>query len=704
MKKKSDRNVPVILFLFLSIVFICGGIRFEKPLFLIFGAIAFLFSAASFLINKYMKQYADKAFVPAYFLFAGTLIISAGIAMSEKPFFLIGGLFVSFAVAFFIDGIFEIRHTQEKALSDSTLMPSEIVRLFAVRKGKSYDIADWYCIDKRTGKAYVFSSDIFKLTDFDHLRQQACSKYACCFTIAETKKRGFWKDFSEENWWKKLKMKFDKEEAANIPAPDSMTPKTVATAAKASLSDSESSGTFVCTVCKKEKSIRYMHHAQICADCHKATPSSAKPPLPSNTPGRQPMPAPSKEDTSTFFLGKYDFTSEDTQKIKTTAMRYFPSQLDKYELPIQLVSFLPPVMETSIVHLSTDWLWEGVKRANPDAKEEAFKQALVKTVLTIDKSLNALNTEHLMEMVHKASPEELLKAWLTLDYCAYCLKSEYTRNIQHYRDYIQNALLQLEKNASACVSDPVKFKDTEVHIDTTALFAWKTSHPFSVQYEKSGALMLTKNNPVIRLFEDDEILRDYCLETEKNEDFTGKYFLISVRLTQHGTPSVMAVQVDGFVSDTPDERQMTLNDIGYRMEVCFLNASGDAVQRRYEMLRGQDLEMKALKYPGRTTPANVRLIGYCPECQRSFAFHGYAFYMAQDDVVYSDDGLDVCTVSSYEIDKEAAYTVDEKTFRYYNSFNCPHCQTPYIDYKKYPEIKVFGVSGCVLLGKKHYKV
>lgn len=113
--------------------------------------------------------------------------------------------------------------------------------------------------------------------------------------------------------------------------------------------------------------------------------------------------------------------------------------------------------------------------------------------------------------------------------------------------------------------------------------------------------------------------------------------------------------------------------------------------------------MKALKYPGYTTPSNVRLVGNCPDCGKSFCFHGYACYMAQCDAAYSDDGLDCCQISDFNIDKDSwTHEADGKTFRYYNSFCCPHCGTPYIDYRKFPEQKVFGVSACVHLGRKVY--
>lgn len=252
---------------------------------------------------------------------------------------------------------------------------------------------------------------------------------------------------------------------------------------------------------------------------------------------------------------------------------------------------------------------------------------------------------------------------------------------------------------------PVTIKDENVIlVDSAALVTYLKSHPQSLAYEFCGVIPLREKDPTIYLYEDGTKTKEYVLQTENDEDFTGKYFLISVRLSIHGNPAVPVAQIDGFVSDTPEERKMTMNDIGYRFEVHFLACGGEEGKQRYEMNRGQDLPMKALKYQGYTTPSNIRLIGVCPDCGKSFCFHGYAFYMMQSDVAYSDDGLDCCEIQAYDIDKDTwTYETEGKVFRYYNSFNCPHCGTPYIDYKKHPENKVFGVSGCVLLGKKHYQ-
>ncbi len=251
--------------------------------------------------------------------------------------------------------------------------------------------------------------------------------------------------------------------------------------------------------------------------------------------------------------------------------------------------------------------------------------------------------------------------------------------------------------------EPVSFHNGHIHIDSGVFFAWKKENPAIAQYEKCAAILLHEKEPVISLYEDGVKTREYRLQTEAEEDFTGKFFLISVRLGLQGVSAVPVAQIDGFISDTDEERKMTANDIGYRMEGHFLACGESRGICQYELIQGRDLPAKGLKYPGYTTPSNVRLVGICPSCGKSFCFHGYAFYMLQNDVAYSDDGLDCCKILPYDIDKNNwSYETDGKVFRYYNSFNCPHCGTPYIDYKRYPEDKVFGVSGCVHLGRKVY--
>ncbi len=243
-----------------------------------------------------------------------------------------------------------------------------------------------------------------------------------------------------------------------------------------------------------------------------------------------------------------------------------------------------------------------------------------------------------------------------------------------------------------------------IYFDSKEFVKWKNNHPLLQQYEFLSNIPLSEKEPIISFYEDGVKTVEYCLQTEGTEDFSGKYFMISVRIGYTGNPLCPTMRMDGFISDTSENRKMALDDIGYRMEGHYLSCGGDIVKQRRAMVKGQDLVAKGLKYQGYTTPTYIRLIGICPECKKSFAFHGYACYMGQNDVAYSDDGMDCCQVSAYShIDKDNwSYETDGKTFRYYNSFNCPHCGTPYIDYKKYPKIKEYGVSGCVHLGREIY--
>ena len=250
---------------------------------------------------------------------------------------------------------------------------------------------------------------------------------------------------------------------------------------------------------------------------------------------------------------------------------------------------------------------------------------------------------------------------------------------------------------------PIRFTGTDVFFDSTAFLNWIMEGNLNKIYEIRQSIYLDEKDPIIRFYEDEEKTCHYCLEGAEGENFNGKYFLISVRLALMGAYLVPMMQMDGFISDTPEDREMGDNDIGFRMESHFLQCGGLTAEHIREKTLGGTLITKGLKQPGRTVPAQVRLIGICPACKESFAFHARAFYMAQSDVAYSDDGLDCCEIQNTDIDKLTwSYETEGKTFRYYNDFCCPRCGAAYIDYKNHPENKVFGEPGCVLLDKTPY--
>lgn len=249
---------------------------------------------------------------------------------------------------------------------------------------------------------------------------------------------------------------------------------------------------------------------------------------------------------------------------------------------------------------------------------------------------------------------------------------------------------------------PVSVSEQNIFFDVDELLALKYSPVAMPQYEYNFVIPLTERTPVISVYEGPVKTIRYCLQTEGDEDFTGKFFHCSVRVDTR--KPLLAALIDGFVSDTAEEQKMTLNNIGYRMEAYLFRYDMKLFQETNGIMAGKDLVEKALKYPGHTTPANVRLIGICQKCNKSFAFHGYSFYMAQQDVAYSDNGQRCCTISDHDINPDTwSYEADGLKFSYYNSFCCPYCGEPYIDYKNNREMKQFGVSGCVHLGTKYYE-
>lgn len=388
--------------------------------------------------------------------------------------------------------------------------------------------------------------------------------------------------------------------------------------------------------------------------------------------------------------------------LKKYAIQFVPGNIDEISTQREMLKMVMPVIPVNKFIMDTDI---PIVFKNNSLGKISILQLQGAIAANTDRCVGSFKEKELLEKIKKTNTEALIKSWIVIVFYCGILKPEYKINLEKYVRIVVDEIYNRKFIIPIKKFDlPVEYVNNNIYIDSANLFKWKKQNPDIPQYELCGALPLTEKQPVICLYEDGVKTREYCLQTEGDEDFTGKYFLISVRLGILGNPAAPIAQIDGFVSDTPEERKMTANDIGYRMEGHFLVCGGDTGRQIYEKIRGQDLPMKGLKYPGYTTPSNIRLIGICPDCGKSFCFHGYAFYMAQSDVGYSDDGLDCCEIQAYDIDKDTwIYETEGKTFRYYNSFNCPHCGAPYIDYKKYPQNKVFGVSGCVHLGRTPYK-
>lgn len=256
---------------------------------------------------------------------------------------------------------------------------------------------------------------------------------------------------------------------------------------------------------------------------------------------------------------------------------------------------------------------------------------------------------------------------------------------------------------------PIKIIEQSIYIESALLRSVISNSPNSL-YELTGSIFLNEKTPTIKLYEDNELVQEYVLETAKNEDFSNQYFQICIRAHFLRDVPVAVLQIDGFVSENKETEKMTNDNVGYRFEGHYLTHGDALAQRRFENINGLDLYDKGLRYPGYSTPSCVRLIGVCQVCGKSITFRSGNIYLTSDEPVYSDDGLSVCSISSYETanpdfnKEEWMYQKSGKTYRYYNPFRCPHCGAPYIDYQKHPEMKSFGIAACYFLDNTVEKI
>ena len=170
---------------------------------------------------------------------------------------------------------------------------------------------------------------------------------------------------------------------------------------------------------------------------------------------------------------------------------------------------------------------------------------------------------------------------------------------------------------------------------------------------------------------------------------------------------LLIVLCEGYISDSAVSGKINEGDkIIYRFEKHYLEKkTKNSAVNAFKKNDGKDLDSKALHFPGFVTKSNVRCVGICQKCNKSFAFRMYSNRSEFSEPVYSDDGLDV-----YELKEELSdnasvnkiWKVQGKTFSYYNSFCCPHCGGAYIDYKRHNSMKRFGNIACVHLGHKLY--
>lgn len=212
---------------------------------------------------------------------------------------------------------------------------------------------------------------------------------------------------------------------------------------------------------------------------------------------------------------------------------------------------------------------------------------------------------------------------------------------------------------------------------------------------------LHEREPELLVHEDGNLIRIYQIQTiTSNPDLNGQFLHSSIRILPNS-----AVMIDGIISRSKSN-PLTWTDPGYeavRLQPFYLsNKKGEN-----DKLVGLGLFMRGLHFSGTVTPPGVRSICICDRCNLSFTLQHFHSGFSEVQYFYSDDGKETLTVPYGTIENlphQLQEAIDPKmlekveaalpaplygkgNFRYYNSFLCPHCQAPFIDFEKNKEIR-----------------
>jgi len=255
----------------------------------------------------------------------------------------------------------------------------------------------------------------------------------------------------------------------------------------------------------------------------------------------------------------------------------------------------------------------------------------------------------------------------------------------------------------------VKIQGTDIYISTEL---------FNKEREVNHVFDLHEPQPTIRVYEDKKLRREYHLETlDENPDLTGQFFHSSIRVFKNS-----AVMIDGIISkgkdNCPDWQDDNYEAI--RLQPFYLSES----EHENEKLKGAGLFQRGLHFSGTVTPGGVRVICVCDSCHKSFTLQHFHSGFSETQYFYSSDSKQTLIVAYGQIDNmptQLQETVDgvvlelneqqlpEPTnglgsYKYYNSFRCPHCGSTFIDFENNKDIRPSEYYGNYLINEELQRI
>lgn len=222
--------------------------------------------------------------------------------------------------------------------------------------------------------------------------------------------------------------------------------------------------------------------------------------------------------------------------------------------------------------------------------------------------------------------------------------------------------------------------------------------------------VFVKSGSVVEFIDDQGVVHRHELGV------TSGWYHFSVRVHSN-----LGCQIDCVITDCEqyDSRAFDEgNASGIRFQPFFISGA----EFSNEELFGKGLFARGLHFSGTVTSGRVILSCECDDCHRSFQIHSYHAGFSNSGYFYSASGRYTITVSDHilgapvalstpdpqslaDLESKLPLAPDGTSFRYTNSFRCPHCGAPYIDFEKYPEYRSGEYYGNYFVGEVllHYE-
>jgi len=257
-------------------------------------------------------------------------------------------------------------------------------------------------------------------------------------------------------------------------------------------------------------------------------------------------------------------------------------------------------------------------------------------------------------------------------------------------------------------------RHNRININGDSIFIDNQKANIGKPVELETVFKLTVPTPEIKVFENQNLVHTFRIDTlQTNKDLTGQFLHSSIKVLLNS-----AVMIDGIISQSDKTfSKWTDNDYeAVRLQPFFLS------DKNYNniQLKGKGLFERGLHFSGTVTPTGVRNICICESCNLSFTIQHFHSGFSELQYFYSTDCKETLIVPSCSIedlptqlqetvDKSILQSIESKlprpsnnegTFKYYNSFKCPHCLTPYIDFEKHNEIRPTEYYGNTYINQK----